>query len=313
MKKDQIISRLFSHRTANFPYTVERNHLRFFPTQYGLLFIVILLAMLMGSINYNNNFGFLLTFLIGSMMLISILHSVQNLSGLQFISWDAKPNFAGEDAVFEILIRSQGAIRQGIRFQFLEGEEQQYDFDDQVGGERWVKLTKKTSQRGKFHPGNLIVSTTYPMGLFYVFILIDFNLETLVYPRPIRAHFNTHHISNKTQQDSGIEGGKGADDFLGLRNYQPGDPIRHIAWKAFSRGQGLQTKDFVQVFGATVLLTWDSLNDPETEVRLSKLCDMVIQAHSLRLVYGLHIPGHTIPPDQGEAHKHRCLKTLALF
>ncbi len=106
---------------------------------------------------------------------------------------------------------------------------------------------------------------------------------------------------------------RGMDDFQGLIAYQPGDSLRHIAWKAFSRGQGLYTKSFVGQSTETVSLDWALFRGADTEHKLSRLCDMVIKAHNLNLKYGLKLPGVTIEPDKGSIHKHRCLKALSLF
>ena len=49
------------------PHTLQPNRLKIRPTRYGNVFILLLLGMFVGSINYNNNLGFLLTFLLASM------------------------------------------------------------------------------------------------------------------------------------------------------------------------------------------------------------------------------------------------------
>lgn len=53
--------------------------------------------------------------------------------------------------------------------------------------------------------------------------------------------------------------GQGADDFQGLREYQPGDSKRRLDWKAYSRGQGLLVKDFAMLSGRDLWLDFDSL------------------------------------------------------
>ena len=43
------------------PHTLRRNHIYILPSRMGLLFLLVLVAMLLASINYNNNLGLLLT------------------------------------------------------------------------------------------------------------------------------------------------------------------------------------------------------------------------------------------------------------
>ena len=64
--------------------------------------------------------------------------------------------------------------------------------------------------------------------------------------------------------------------------------------------------------GASAMLDWETLTGQNIEQKLSRLCDMVIKAERLNIAYGLKLPGNTIDPDQGEAHRQKCLKALAL-
>ena len=43
------------------------------------------------------------------------------------------------------------------------------------------------------------------------------------------------------------------------------------------------------------------------------LCHWVLQADRFGQSYGLRVPGNTIVPARGDAHRTRCLEALALF
>jgi uncharacterized protein (DUF58 family) len=51
----------------------------------------------------------------------------------------------------------------------------------------------------------------------------------------------------------------------------------------------------------------------DAERQLSRLCAWVLQAERLGLDYGLRLGAVTLGPDQGEAHKQRCLEALARY
>ena len=74
------------------PVQLDRSRIFILPTATGLLFAVVLLVMLLGAINYANNMGYMFTFLLGSMALVSILHSYRNLAQLQFAAGRAEPD-----------------------------------------------------------------------------------------------------------------------------------------------------------------------------------------------------------------------------
>ncbi len=294
------------------PQTLHRKQIYILPTRQGLLFILILTGMLLGSANYNNNLGFLLVFLLGSMAFVSILHTFGNLAGIEIVSVRAKPVFACEKAVFEFPVRADTRMRAEISFVCESGEEVCGEiFPDR---DNCIRLPIPAERRGIFRPGSVQIFSRYPLGLFYAWSSLDSLMECLVYPAPI---FGELMLSDDQTRDSDKESGfgksGGIDDFQGLRPYQPGDSLRLISWKAFSGGRGLFSKSFAGTSASCVFADWHALKSGDTEEKLSRLCGMVLKAGQMNLRYGLRLPNMTIGPDQGEAHKHRCLKALALF
>jgi uncharacterized protein (DUF58 family) len=106
---------------------------------------------------------------------------------------------------------------------------------------------------------------------------------------------------------------RGDDDFAGLRAFHPGDPPRHIAWKAYAREQGLQVKVYAGTAVTSHSFDWESLSGLGIEARLSQLCRWVEDAYAAGRAFGLRLPGVEIAPNVGPGHRQRCLTALALF
>ena len=280
------------------------------PTRYGYTFIFVLTAMLLGSVNYNNNLGFLLTFLLGGMVMVSIFHTCRNIAGIRILSVQAQPVFAGENAVFECRVRADRFPAAAIGLSFAENRRELNDVEP--GSEILVRAALPTAQRGHLKPGHLTVHSRYPLGLFRAWMRIPVDTRCLVYPHPILGPVKTS-TDIAAENASGPSDTRGVDDFQGLRSYQPGDSLQHISWKTFSRGQGLFTKQFSGQAGMTDMLDWEDIEEPEVEIKLSRLCGMVLSAHRGQSAYGLRLPARTIRPNHGKAHKHNCLKALALY
>ncbi|MCJ7773902.1 MAG: hypothetical protein MUP22_12315, partial [Desulfobacterales bacterium] len=105
MKKSSILKTFFLRNAPiQLPYELHWRRIYILPTAQGFLFIIILTGMLIGSINYSNNLGFLLTFLLGSMTFISMLYAIRNLTGIRILTSGAEPVFAEEPAVFEFYV-----------------------------------------------------------------------------------------------------------------------------------------------------------------------------------------------------------------
>ena len=104
----------------------------------------------------------------------------------------------------------------------------------------------------------------------------------------------------------------GSDDFYGFRDYQPGDPLKHVFWKGYAKGQELQLKQYAGYREKQIWLDWEAFDGP-LEKRLSHLCYWALKLEHRKQEYGLRLPGQEIPPAMGGAHQIRVLKALALF
>ncbi len=293
------------------PVTLDRHQVYILPTRHGLVFILILVAMLAGSINYNNNLGFLLVFLLGGIVIVSMIHTYYNILGLQVLSLSAEPVFAGDDAEFHLYFNSGAHVRRAVSVSV--GKNQNLPKDLPETFDRPVMVMVPAPHRGILRPESFVVSTIYPLGLFCAWAVFRSEKGSVVYPFPLGGPlFGREYDSG--DKDRQYERTSGTDDFKGLKFYQPGDSFRHISWKTLSRGQGVLTKDFAGEKGKSDLvldLTTVTTNDMETG--LSRLCDMVLQADRQRLRYGLVLPGKTILPDSGRDHRQRCLTALAIY
>jgi uncharacterized protein (DUF58 family) len=309
-----VIARIF-YRFAGgriaIPVALGLGNIYILPTGYGLIYLLGLVAMLIGSVNYNNNLGFLLTFLLGSLGLTAMLHTYRMLYGLRLVTAAAKPAFAGDPLQIEIGVAGiDRRPRAGIVWTFDTGEPIHID----VGPEEPVSiaLPAKTRHRGRFVPGRLRIATEYPLGLFRAWARIDTGLQGVVYPVPVAAPMpgSGTPAAGGNGQNAAMAG---VDDFQGLSAYQPGDSPRRIHWQAYSRGRGLYTKAFAGEAGSRLMLDLATIDAPDIEEKLSILCFHVLRAHRRRQRFGLRLPGRTIPSGSGRPHRDRCLRALALF
>jgi uncharacterized protein (DUF58 family) len=291
------------------PVQLDRSRIFILPTATGLLFAVVLLVMLLGAINYANNMGYMFTFLLGSMALVSILHSYRNLAQLQFAAGRAEPVFAGERAAFDILIGNPGERpRYAIELELPGGTPVSVDV---AGGQTaGATLHRPAQRRGRLAPGRIRISTLYPLGLFRAWAYVELDMSCVVYPRPGPARGVPPHAVYRPNRAG--DKGRGVDDFAGFRPYRPGDSPRHLFWKAAARDQALLVKQFGGDRADELWLDWNDLPDLPTEGRLEQLCRWVIDADRQQLRYGLRLPGSEQPIDSGPGQRARCLEMLAL-
>ncbi len=306
---------------TNLSKSLEKHHLKthpsekratvyVLPTWYGFLFMLVLLAMLAGSVNYGSNLGFVLTFLLGGMTIVSMVHTCRNISRIDLLAIRARPVFAGSEAVFNSRLQSGKKPAFEVQLGFSDTHRKA----ERIPVERMMDLLipMKAKKRGLMESGTLKISSRYPFGLFRAWKNIPGNGRCLVYPRPMPGRVESTGEAT-TSESAGGTTVMGVEDFMGLNAYQPGDSIQHISWKAFSRGQGLFTKQFAGRTGTFGILDWDEIMETDGEKKLSRLCGMVLRAHRDRITFGLKLPGRTIAPSLGDVHRRNCLKALALY
>jgi uncharacterized protein (DUF58 family) len=298
-------------RADRFPLVLDRRRITLVPTRYGALFCMALAGMLLGAANHNNNFAFLMTFLLAGVGIVALFSGRRNLSGLEVLSVAGTPVYAGDPAPFTVSIRSPDGSRRALSA--AVGRQRQHRFSLVGGTTVSIDLSVQTERRGSVSPTPLRISTTYPLGLFRARATVLPEASSVpVFPKPAGISFPPP-AGNGTDGGSGSAGGAGSEDFDGLRPYQPGDPPGHIAWKAVARERGLAVKHFSGSAGGAVYLQWDRIRAGDKEEKLSILCKMVLEADRAGLVYGLRLPGRTLRPATGTTHRLACLTALALF
>lgn len=297
------------------PVTLDRRRIFILPTREGLMFALILMAMLLSAINYNNSMAYLLTFLLGSMGMVAMLYTFRNMSRLVFHGSNAEPVFAGEAAHFPLLIDNVTAQSRYslnlLRDQKKAAAASNIHTDINANDSKQLVLDLPTHTRGEHAYGRFVVSTRYPLGLFRAWSHLDLANTCIVYPSPARQY---PLPPREPMHEQGVsDKGIGAEDFRSLRNYVPQDSPRHVHWKAAARSGVLLTKQFGGEKAGYFWLDWSLLDDPDTDARLSILCRWVLDAEELGLPYGLRLPGNEIAPGRGDKHMHLCLTALALY
>ncbi len=290
--------------------TLDRKKIFILPTKEGILFSFLIVFMVLAGINYQNSLIFVLAFLLASLFMVSILHTYRNLSGLTIMASSTLPAFAGEDAEFTLVLSRLGArtfeaLLLGWNPELLQGA------DLLEEEEVKVKLFVETRIRGVMNPGRMLIQTYYPVGLFRAWSWLDLDMQTIVYPRPVPA--GAIPFVQASSNDGELIQREGVDDFYGLRDYQQGDPLKHVAWKSYARTGELLTKQFAAFADRRVWLEWDFFPGMDREARLSRLCYWVLKFDAGNDEYGLRLPGIELAPGRGHEHREEMLKTLALF
>ena len=292
------------------PVTLQRRRLYILPTRTGIAFGALLLLMLIAGLNYANSLALLVTFLLAGVGLVAMHACHRNLLGLGVMDLSSQDSFAGEEAALQLRLANRTAQpRVGIELD-LEGRAP-VTCTAPADGETLVTLQLATPRRGAVPIGRVRIMTTWPFGLFRAWTWLHLAHEIIVYPQPA-GHRSLPLMAGSRSGTAPRESGE-ADEWATLRAFRDGDSPRQVAWKAYARGAPLLVKEYTSSGSAERVFEFDALAGLDTEQRLSQLSRWIVHSAADGERYGLALPRSRIELDQGQVHRQRCLRALALF
>ncbi len=303
-----ILDRVWRRRgTTDLPRTFQYRHIYVMPTRFGFWFGVLLALMTLGGLNFNNNMTLMLGFLLAAIAQLTTLLAYRNLAGIRLDTIRASPVFAEEPACFKVLLKNpEKRNRFAIQTKSPEATE---CVDIEPQNSQQFSLTQVTFQRGWMKMEPFRIENRYPLGLFRAWSVIIPGAKCLVYPKP---SLSPPPLPKTGRGEFGAAHRGEGDHFHGLREFQPGDPLRRIAWRASARHQKLYSRVMESPSEEACELNWYLMGGGNTEEKLSILTAWILRAERLQIPYSLEMPGAALPADFGDVHKATCLEILAL-
>ena len=291
--------------------TLKPRQIYILPTRWGILYAVMVILLLVGSINYAISLGYYVTFLLASLGNMAMLHTWRNLVYLQVITLPAEPAFAGNNAQVQLQVLDiKNRARYAVAAQF---EDNAVVIADIASNSSQTFLAPiKTQQRGWLTLPRIKLHTEFPLTLFHAWAYVESPQQLLVYPKPSENNI-APPISTIGKTGGKNQIARGDEDFDGHKLYQIGDAPSRVDWKASSKGIGMLSKQYSGNGSATLLLDWEMTAGLDVEARISQLTQWVIDAHAAQQHFGLKLPKVTLPSNHSEAHYHQALSALALM
>ena len=294
--------------SAEFPMTLEYRHIYVMPTRFGAWFGLLLILLVIGGLNFNNNMTLLMAFLVASIAMLTTLLAYRNLVGLTIMAIRANPVFCEETARFQVLVRN-GEDRNRFAIQALSDESVDCTDIESVES-RKLEVRQQTWQRGWMEMDPFRLENRVPIGLFRAWSVVIPEARCLVYPKPAP---NPPPLPKAGSGDEGAARTGEGEHFHSLREYKRGDSLRLIAWRASARHQKLYSREMETPSEDACELNWYLMGGGDTEEKLSILTAWVLRAERRQIPYSLEMPGAGLPADLGETHRDACLEILALF
>jgi uncharacterized protein (DUF58 family) len=303
--------RVFLHAPGD-GAAVTLRHARIYilPTRRGLALIATIATMLVTSLNYGLALGFVVTFVLTGLVGAALLNAFRNLAGLNVRPGIAGETFAGGRVPFSLVVSGDARERVAVAIATRDGTSRVLDIDADTL--TTVTFDVDAPVRGRVPLGRVTLSSDYPLGLWRAWAYAHFPSAGVAFPAP---EPNAPPLpAGSTGPDALVHGRDDEADLAGLREYQRGDPLQRVAWKAVARGAGWYTKSFDGAGGGgPLVLDFAALPaDLPLEQKLSRMCAWVLAAERGGRAFALALPGRRLEASQGREHRRAALTALAL-
>ncbi|MEZ5702180.1 MAG: DUF58 domain-containing protein [Burkholderiaceae bacterium] len=293
------------------------------PTRPGWMLAFTLLLLLVASINYQLNLGYLLTFLLAGSAVVGMHVCHSNLRGLTLHLAPPIAVHAGQAVSLEVrLSNERPRPRFGIGLGVLGLHGRRNDdglawVDVPAQGVETVHVAWAPERRGRHGTPPLTAVTLFPLGTFRVWTVWRTAARVIVYPAPEPLPPPLPPGEPQPGHATASASTSHSGEFDGVRAYRRGDPQKMVVWKkaaqAFAAGRNdLVSRDTLAIQRQQLWLDHAACGASDLEARLSRLTAWVLLAEEQGLDYGLRLPGREIAPDQGPSHKTHCLEAMAL-
>jgi uncharacterized protein (DUF58 family) len=323
-------------------------------TKAGGLFIGIVFIIAMAAMNTGNNLLFLVLAVFLSAIIASGILSRANLKELSVALQLPDIVYAGTAVLLRITLKNKKRFLPSFSLT-VEG------FRAGSGGYWWERLSKflqsqsssrrgrkissdlilsdhvyfpnipahrnvsisavcRFPRRGRYLLDGFIVATRFPFGFFKKGRRFQANGELIAYPQPCDIGSFFHLLPFAEGHRENLFKGSG-ENLYSHRNYQNGDGVRHVDWKASAKLGGLMLKEHTRDDDRKVLIFLDNricqCRSEELSNRFERAVELAAGLASHFIQEGAEVefavPQDVVPLRSGQEHLHRILEILALI
>lgn len=215
------------------------------PNYYGLAFGAGIIACLITASTYSNNLVYALSFFMVGLFLISMIQANSNLKSL--VSEKIEFQIVEEGGTAKAFLWLKNATKEDkylLRVKIPAFGKDFHFFVDKIeaGDSKKVSFEFNGGKPGVYEVEKISIASVFPLGMFYSWKVYKLKTNYYVYPKP--ENKNKDNVEVKEGSSRHHVFGTGGEDFSEHKQYERGESIQHIDWKALARGRGLLSKKF---------------------------------------------------------------------
>lgn len=305
----------------------------------GAVYIGVSLFLAIGAINSQNNLLFWLFGVAIATLVVSGLFSGNALMRIRLSAQSIPDVHAGNTVKLHYTVQNQSKLFPLFAAVISEVPNNQHPNDVHpqgmlkpaavlhIGTRQTIRVygSITPSRRGRYSVRQIRLSSRFPFGLLHKTLIFECHRQMMVMPyqltiKPglVRIEQGIGEKVRKRTRSSGV-----SNEYWGMREYKPGDPMRLIAWKQSARHDSLVVIEHAVPISSKLWVWVPNFsagdqadeNDCFTERSIALSAAIIGLGSRQGVPVGLWIPalGIQIQPNNGRRHTGRCLRALSLI
>ncbi len=297
---------------ASNAYQMDVNNTFILPTRFGWAVTGLMTCLFILGTNYQNNVILMFCYFVCALLLLALFHSYVNF--VQFhVTFKTIDNYFANQCIQLSLTLSHKPNRSALHsLSNIAIYSKNYPIYEYVNtGSNTLSIC--SLPRGRHQLERVSIESIFPFGLFRCWTHLRVPNQFFVFPNPIpcRLKLRQQKTQGKTGHQTGVS--VSSEDLQGIRDYRDSDPIHHISWKHFAKGQGLLSKDFSERSGISGWLHFTDYFSGDAEQALREITFQILELSKQNANFGLSIGNQQIMPSSGMQHQQGCLEAVAVY
>ena len=293
-------------------YQMDVKNTFILPTRFGWAIVGLMTCLFILGTNYQNNVILMFCYFVFALLLLSMFHSYASFVQFHIRFRPIESCFTHQRVQLQVDLNhkeTRSTLHSLSNLAIFSKSDDVYEF--LIDGQNTISFSKYP--RGLHQLKRVSLESVFPFGLFKCWTHLSVPEQFFVFPQPIACS-----LKLRQQQSKGKSGSKSGinvttEDLQGIRDYRDSDPIHHVSWKHFAKGQGLLSKDFNERSAISGYLHFSDYFSGDLEQALSEVTYQIIELSKQDAQFGFSIGAQQIMPNTGIKHQQKCLEAVALY
>ena len=294
----------------------KENWARTSPTKEGVIFIVLSFVVGFSAINTTNNLLYLIFGIMISLVIISGVISMINLSRIDISLVNIPDIYALTPSFLSFRLKNDKSLVPSVSLTIRMDDAASYMLYLPPGSERDIRVKCFFKKRGWNDVRLVTLETRFPFGFFKKWIKADLPASrVLVYPKinevVIEDSTETDEYSgNKVQRNTGH-----SEELKSIRDYSPGDNKKDIDWKSTAKVNKIMVREFLsaETKNAEILFDPEGEKFKNLELYISEKASLLVEYLKRGFTVDFIIGGKGHNTVHNSSQTRRILSYLALY